>query len=165
VLRLLQPREVHRRCPAGGQGRAPIRDLVRQRLYGIACGYADCNDAARLAEDPIQKLLIGRDPLSGATLASQPTLSRFENAPCRADLYRMGEHGARLCNLADHEVRWLASSSFSLRKQILTSRHCRRSLSHIPSRISQTGQIPNPSLPFLARCNPCKREVDADIGP
>ncbi|HET7057733.1 MAG TPA: IS1380 family transposase [Nitrospiraceae bacterium] len=68
-----------------------IRDLVRQRLYGIACGYADCNDAARLAEDPIQKLLIGRDPLSGAALASQPTLSRFENAPRRADLHRMSE--------------------------------------------------------------------------
>ena len=68
-----------------------IQDLVRQRLYGIACGYADCNDASRLAQDPIQKLLIGRDPLSGAALASQPTLSRFENAPRRADLYRMGE--------------------------------------------------------------------------
>ena len=68
-----------------------VRDLVRQRLYGIACGYADCNDASRLADDPIQKLLIGRDPVSGATLASQPTLSRFENAPRRADLYRMGE--------------------------------------------------------------------------
>ena len=68
-----------------------ILDLVRQRLYGIACGYPDGNDAARLAEDPIQKLLVGRDPLSGPTLASQPTLSRFENAPRRADLYRMGE--------------------------------------------------------------------------
>lgn len=68
-----------------------IRDLVRQRLFGITCGYADCNDAARLAQDPIQKLLIGRDPLNGAALASQSTLSRFENAPRRADLYRMGE--------------------------------------------------------------------------
>ena len=68
-----------------------IRDLVRQRLYGIACGYVDCNDAERLSEDPIQKLLLGRDPVQGAALASQPTLSRFENAPRRADLYRMGE--------------------------------------------------------------------------
>jgi hypothetical protein len=68
-----------------------ISDLVRQRLYGIACEYPDGNDAARLGEDPIQKLLVGRDPLSGPTLASQPTLSRFENAPRRADLYRMGE--------------------------------------------------------------------------
>lgn len=68
-----------------------IQDLVRQRLFGIACGYVDCNDAARLAQDPIQKLLIGRDPLKGAALASQSTLSRFENAPRRSDLYRMGE--------------------------------------------------------------------------
>ena len=67
-----------------------IRDLVRQRVFGIACGYTDCNDSTRLAEDPIQKLLIGRDPLTGAALASQPTLSRFENAPHRADVYRMG---------------------------------------------------------------------------
>lgn len=68
-----------------------IRDLVRQRLFAIACGYADCNDAARLSEDPMQKLLLGRDPVNGAALASQPTLSRFENAPHRADLYRMGQ--------------------------------------------------------------------------
>jgi hypothetical protein len=39
----------------------------------------------------MQKLLIGRDPLRGAALASQPTLSRFENAPRRSDLYRTGE--------------------------------------------------------------------------
>ena len=68
-----------------------IEDLVRQRLFGIACGYADGNDAARLAEDPMHKLLRDRDPISGAALASQPTLSRFENAPRRAELYQMGE--------------------------------------------------------------------------
>jgi hypothetical protein len=55
-------------------------ELVRQRVYGIACGYADCNDAARLAADPVHKLLLERDPLTGPALASQPTLSRFENA-------------------------------------------------------------------------------------
>jgi len=66
-----------------------IRDLLRQRLYGIACGYPDGNDAARLSEDPIQKLLVGRDPLEGAALASQPTLSRFENAVDIASLYWM----------------------------------------------------------------------------
>lgn len=67
-----------------------VRDLLRQRLFGIACGYADANDAARLGDDPIQKLLLERDALTGAMLASQPTLSRFENAATRADLYRMG---------------------------------------------------------------------------
>ena len=81
-----------------------IGDLVRQRLYAIACGYPDGNDAARLATDPIQKLLIGRDPISGAALASQPTLSRFENAVRRADLYRMGEALAE-CVIERHRRR------------------------------------------------------------
>jgi hypothetical protein len=55
-------------------------ELLRQRVFGIACGYPDCNDAARLADDAIHKLLVGRDPIAGPALASQPTLSRFENA-------------------------------------------------------------------------------------
>ena len=73
-----------------GKVRHAIGDLVRQRLYAIACGYPDGNDAGRLGADPIQKLLCGRDPIEGEDLASQPTLSRFENAFDRADLYRMG---------------------------------------------------------------------------
>src|SRR5256712_7118356 len=55
-------------------------ELFRQRVFGLACGYADCNDAARLADDAIHKLLLDRDPIAGPALASQPTLSRFENA-------------------------------------------------------------------------------------
>src|SRR5271168_1731095 len=73
-----------------GKIRHAIGDLVRQRLYAIACGYPDGNDAGRLGADPIQKLLCGRDPVKGEDLASQPTLSRFENSFDRADLYRMG---------------------------------------------------------------------------
>jgi hypothetical protein len=68
-----------------------LHDLIRQRVFAIACGYADCNDAARLADDPIHKLLLQRDPLEGEALASQATLSRFENAPGPKVLYRMGE--------------------------------------------------------------------------
>lgn len=68
-----------------------IEELLAQRVFGIACGYADANDAARLAGDPIHKMLVGRDPVEGQALASQPTLSRFENAPGRKQLYRMGE--------------------------------------------------------------------------
>ncbi len=65
-------------------------ELLRQRVFGIACGYADCNDAARLADDAIQKLLLERDPLAGPALASQPTLSRFENAIGWQELYWLG---------------------------------------------------------------------------
>lgn len=81
-----------------------LRDLVRQRLFGIACGYADGNDAARLGRDPIHKLLLDRDPIAGATLASQPTLSRFENAPRRAELYRLGASLAE-CVIERHRRR------------------------------------------------------------
>jgi hypothetical protein len=72
-----------------GKIRHAIGDLVRQRLYAIACGYPDGNDVGRLGADPIQKLLCDRDPVKGEDLASQPTLSRFENSFDRADLYRM----------------------------------------------------------------------------
>ena len=68
-----------------------LRDLLAQRVYGIACGHADANDAHALAEDPIHKLLLDRDPLSGTRLASQPTLSRFENSVSPRTLYRLGE--------------------------------------------------------------------------
>ena len=71
-----------------------LRALVAQRVFGIACGYPDANDADRLADDPIQKLLLDRDPITGGALASQPTISRFENGVGRAALYQAG------CDLA-----------------------------------------------------------------
>src|SRR5882724_9956894 len=66
-----------------------VGDLVAQRVFAIACGHPDGNDAARLADDPIHKLLLGRDPIAGGRLASQPTLSRFENSVTRSELLRM----------------------------------------------------------------------------
>src|SRR5437660_1728651 len=67
-----------------------IEELLTQRVMGMALGYEDANDAARLAGDPVHKLLVGRDPIDGEDLASQPTLSRFENAPDRKELLRLG---------------------------------------------------------------------------
>ncbi len=68
-----------------------LHDLIAQRVYGIACGYPDANDADALADDPIQKLLLDRDPIAGERLASQPTVSRFENRVGPRWLYRVGE--------------------------------------------------------------------------
>src|SRR6267378_2118421 len=62
-----------------GKVRHALADLLGQRIHGLALGYDDANDAARLADDPVHKLLLGRDPVAGNALASQPTLSRFEN--------------------------------------------------------------------------------------
>ena len=72
-----------------GKVRHTLEDLLGQRIFGIACGHPDANDADRLADDPIHKLLLGRDPIAGDALASQPTISRFENHVGRPALYRM----------------------------------------------------------------------------
>jgi hypothetical protein len=56
-----------------------VGDLVAQRVFAIACGHPDGNDGDRLADDPIHKLLLGRNPIDGGRLASQPTISRFEH--------------------------------------------------------------------------------------
>ncbi|MBK9205672.1 MAG: transposase [Candidatus Obscuribacter sp.] len=56
-----------------------VVDMLRQRIYGIAGGYEDCNDAGPLRVDAMHKLALGRDPAGGWLSASQPSLSRFEN--------------------------------------------------------------------------------------
>jgi hypothetical protein len=62
--------------------------MVRSRVYGIVAGYADQNDHDTLRTDPVFKLLADRSP-DDADLASQPTLSRFENAISIQSLKRL----------------------------------------------------------------------------
>ena len=62
--------------------------MLRMRLYGILAGYEDQNDHDALRSDPVFKLLADRLP-TDPDLASQPTLSRFENAVTVADLKRL----------------------------------------------------------------------------
>ena len=68
-----------------------VADLLAQRVFAIACGHPDGNDADRLADDPIHKLLLGRDPIDGGRLASQPTISRFEHTAAPRMLLAMSE--------------------------------------------------------------------------
>ena len=63
-----------------GRVRHPLALLVRQRVFQIACGYEDQNDATTQRHDPLLKAVCGQLPASGPALASQPTLSRLENA-------------------------------------------------------------------------------------
>jgi hypothetical protein len=73
-----------------GPVRHPLALLVRQRLLQIACGYEDQDDADTLRRDPLLKLVCGRRPHEpSADLASQPTLSRLENAVDRRACYRL----------------------------------------------------------------------------
>src|SRR5262245_43647426 len=73
--------------------RGPVRHtmarLVRQRVFQIACGYEDQDDADTLRADPLLKLACGRLPETGADLASQPTFSRLENAVEWRTCYRL----------------------------------------------------------------------------
>ena len=64
---------------------------MRQRLFAIAQGYEDNNDAATLAKDPAFKIMAGKAPESAPDLASQPTLSRFENRATAKDLRRLSD--------------------------------------------------------------------------
>ena len=74
-----------------GKIRHDLQSLLAQRVHALACGYPDGNDAAQLAADPVLKLLAGHDPVGEELLASQPTLSRFENAVGPRELFRMAE--------------------------------------------------------------------------
>src|SRR4051812_33424666 len=71
-------------------GRHDLATLVAQRVYQIACGYEDQDDADHLRTDPLLKHVCGRLPETGAELASQPTFSRLENAIGARTCYRLG---------------------------------------------------------------------------
>ena len=58
-----------------------VADILRARILAIACGYEDADDLDHLRTDPGFKLACGRLPDSGDDLCSQPTVSRWENAP------------------------------------------------------------------------------------
>jgi Transposase DDE domain group 1 len=65
--------------------RHSLLDLIRQRVYQIAAGYEDANDATTLRADPALKVAVGRSPYSDPDLASQPTLSRLESTVTEAE--------------------------------------------------------------------------------
>jgi hypothetical protein len=68
----------------------PLPEILLARILAIACGYEDADDLDALRTDPAFKLACGRLPESGADLMSQPTISRWENAPGVRELVRLG---------------------------------------------------------------------------
>jgi hypothetical protein len=64
-------------------------DMIRARIFAIACGYEDAADLDSLRFDPAFKLACGRLPDTGRNLCSQPTLSRLENTPGLRDVIRL----------------------------------------------------------------------------
>jgi hypothetical protein len=70
-----------------GRGQS-LLSMVRQRVFGIIAGYEDCNDHDDLRDEPVFKLIAGRLP-DDKPLASQPTLSRFENGVLPGELLKL----------------------------------------------------------------------------
>ena len=66
-----------------------VADILRARMLAIACGYEDADDLDHLRTDPAFKLACNRLPDSGGDLCSQPTVSRWENAPTLREVVRM----------------------------------------------------------------------------
>jgi Transposase DDE domain group 1 len=66
-----------------------VSDVLRARMLAIACGYPDGNDFDWLRGDPAFKLACGRLPDTGGNLCSQPTISRWENAPTLREIIRL----------------------------------------------------------------------------
>jgi Transposase DDE domain group 1 len=66
-----------------------VSDVLRARMLAIACGYPDGNDFDWLRGDPAFKLACGRLPDTGRNLCSQPTISRWENAPTLREIIRL----------------------------------------------------------------------------
>lgn len=63
-----------------GKVKHSLHQLISQRVYQIASGYEDSNDSNYLRDDPIFKIACDKVPLPGEELlASQPTMSRWEN--------------------------------------------------------------------------------------
>src|SRR5215210_3904271 len=85
--------EIAKHVPEWRRGKTchSLVTLVKQRVLQIASGYEDQNDADSLRTDPLLKLACGRLPETEEDLASQPTLSRLENAVGIRDCYRMAE--------------------------------------------------------------------------
>ena len=66
-----------------------LSDILRARILAIACGYEDADDLDHLRGDPALKLACGHLPDSGRDLCSQPTMSRWENAPSLREVIRL----------------------------------------------------------------------------
>jgi hypothetical protein len=67
-----------------------LRNLFAQRIYQVASGYEDTNDANSLRHDPMFKMGLERPPLNQDNgLASAPTHSRLDNAATSKDIYRI----------------------------------------------------------------------------
>jgi Transposase DDE domain group 1 len=64
-----------------------VAEMVSQRVYALALGYEDLNDHEQLRQDPVLKLLAGKQDLE-QPLAGKSTLNRLELSAGTPDRYK-----------------------------------------------------------------------------
>jgi hypothetical protein len=77
----------------------PVKELVAQRVYGLALGYEDLNDHEELRNDPLLAVLVEKGDLGEKALAGKSTLNRLEligETASRKERYKkiVLDHGA-----------------------------------------------------------------------
>ena len=82
-----------------------LKSLIKQRIFSIALGYDDNNDAQTLRSNPALKTISGRLPQRSEDLASPPTLCRFENSVSRKNLRKLADWLFELYLIANHGPR------------------------------------------------------------
>jgi hypothetical protein len=70
--------------------RHKLKTLLAERVFAVAQGYPDANDLDTMRRDPALLVACEKRPTAKGALASQPTISRLENAVGIKDLYRIG---------------------------------------------------------------------------
>ena len=120
-----------------------LSDILRARVFAIACGYPDADDLDDLRKDPAFKLACGRLPETGDDLASQPTMSRWENAPELRTLIRLSHAMVDLwCKSYRHPPKAITLDSDDTDKHgawpsaiVAVQRLSRRTLLHAAARL------------------------------
>lgn len=94
-----------------------LGDILRARMLAIACGNEDADNLDSLRHDPGFKLALGTLPGGVIGLASQPTMSRWENAPTTREMVRLtgGARRSLLC-----ELTWCPRNRVQLRPKVVS---------------------------------------------
>jgi hypothetical protein len=82
----------------------PLPDILRARIFAIACGYEDADDLDRLRGNPAFKLACGRLPDTGRDLCSQPTVSSPRSGLARKSAFPWGAGKRAFCRIRENRI-------------------------------------------------------------
>ena len=144
-----------------------LADMIRARIFAIACGYEDADDLEFLRTDPAFKLACGRLPDTGADLCSQPTLSRLENAPSPErrdppDLCARRSMDGVLCERRRRRSR-STSTTPAMSRTAISSCRCSTPITTSAAFCRSMSTTPNAAVPSRSCCGPARRRRGVEV--